>query len=68
MATADPAPLTMPRTTPAPEPDRTEAYAARTPTRRLVIAHLSDDPASRLRRHLTAAHLAPGTPDTETSP
>ncbi|MFJ6608215.1 hypothetical protein [Streptomyces lydicus] len=56
----------MPRTTPAPEPDRTEAYAARTPTGRLVIAHLGPNPASPLHRHLAAAHLAPDTPEPET--
>ncbi|MFG2532723.1 hypothetical protein [Streptomyces sp. NPDC048516] len=50
----------MPRTTPAPEPDRTtDVYAARTDDGRLVIAHLVHDPLSPLQRALRAAHLTP---------
>lgn len=48
----------MPSTTPA-QPDRTEAYAARTTSGRLVIAHLGPDPISPLHRHLRTAHLTP---------
>ncbi|PBC72263.1 MULTISPECIES: hypothetical protein [unclassified Streptomyces] len=46
----------MPSTTPAP-PDRTATYTARTPSGRLVIAHLGPDPTSPLHRHLAAARL-----------
>jgi hypothetical protein len=50
----------MTRPTPAPEPDRTtEAYAARTTSGRLLIAHLADDPTSPLARAIRAAHLTP---------
>ncbi|MFI0156212.1 hypothetical protein [Streptomyces lydicus] len=54
----------MTRTAPAPEPDRpTEAYAARTPSGRLVLAHLGPNPISPLHRALRTAHLTPDTPE-----
>lgn len=50
------------RTIPAPQPDPTEAYAARTPNGRLVIAHLDHNPQSPLHRALRTAHLTPEPP------
>jgi hypothetical protein len=56
----------MPSTTPAPEPDRSTTYAARTDDGRLILAHLGPDPHSPLQRALRAARLTPDRDLTQT--